>query len=150
MGNILSKITDVLGGNLLKGATDLIDQVTTTKEEKEAQKIQMAALVNEAISKAATAANQELEIITKDAQNARERDIQANNSNNSSWLAKNINPILALGCLLSTFAVYAYCFRATIQPANKDIVMIVIGSLNTIQASVVAYYFGASKQRPGK
>lgn len=145
MGNILSKITDVLGGNLLKGATDLIDQVTTTKEEKELLKIKMQELLNTHAENVVKAANQELETITKDIQNARDRDIQANNSATSSWLSKNITPIIAISSLILAFGLYFYAFRATIEPNNKDIALFVLGAIGPITGQVISYYFGSTK-----
>ncbi len=145
MGNILTKITDVLGGTLLKGATDLIDQVTTSKEERETLKIQMQAVIIDGVNKAAIEAHKVFETQLKDIQSARERDIQANNSVNSSWLSKNITSILALSTTILTFGIFFYVFRATIDHVNKDIIIYVLGALTAIMGQTFSYYFGSTK-----
>lgn len=130
----IKEIISSLGGNLFKGATELIDEITTSKEEKETLKIQMQSLINN-----------ELESYLKDTQNARDRDIQANNSVNASWLAKNITPLIAMVAISLTFGLFYYSFRATIRPESKDIVIYVLGALSTVISQIISYYFGSSK-----
>lgn len=145
--NVLGKLFTSGASDLVKSVGGVIDNLTTSKEEKETLRLEFEKAANIHIEKLTEEANKEFELQTKDAQSARQRDIEANNSVNSSWLAKNINPVLALGCLGSSFALYVYCLAAKIDPQNKDVLLVIVGSLNTIQAGVISYYFGASKQR---
>ncbi len=142
----IKEIISSLGGNLFKGATDLIDEVVTSKEEKALLNIKLQELTNSHVKEIAEEANREIEAYLKDTQNARERDIQANNSANSSWLAKNITSILALSTTVLTFGIFFYVFRATIDTVNKDIIIYVLGALTAIMGQTFSYYFGSTKR----
>jgi hypothetical protein len=61
------------------------------------------------------------------------------------WLNRNIAPIIAGAIVLFAFGLFLIYSLGKIDPANKDVMLIVIGSVTTTLATVVGYYFGSSQ-----
>lgn len=82
-----------------------------------------------------------------DVDSARTRESAVATSENAPYLNKVITPILALGVLLATFALFAFVLfdKGAIDPTRKDILIYVLGVLSAIATQIVAYYFGSSK-----
>ena len=82
-----------------------------------------------------------------DVDSARTRESTVATSENAPYLNKVITPILALGVLLATFALFAFVLfdKGAIDPTRKDILIYVLGVLSAIATQIIAYYFGSSK-----
>ena len=82
-----------------------------------------------------------------DVDSARTRESAVATSENAPYLNKVITPILALGVLLGTFALFAFVLfdKGAIDPTRKDILIYVLGVLSAIATQIIAYYFGSSK-----
>lgn len=83
-----------------------------------------------------------------DAANARKRDLAAQDSKNTSWLYRNINPIMGLMVLIFSFVFFLYVLNFDFSNGNqhtKDIVIYLLGAVTSILTMVVGYYFGSSK-----
>ena len=82
-----------------------------------------------------------------DVDSARTRESAVATSENAPYLNKIITPILALGVLLATFALFAFVLfdKGAIDPTRKDILIYVLGVLSAIATQIIAYYFGSSK-----
>lgn len=151
----MSFLTDIFSSgatSLVSAVGDAIDKnVTSDAERKE--------LDNE-ISKAnmqyelqmATLGLQEKQAYLADTQSARENQSRVQESANSSWLAKNIHPLLAFSIIGLTFFMYWYIAfsddsATKIMAPNspmKDIVIYILGALTTVATQVVSYFFGSS------
>jgi len=90
---------------------------------------------------------QELDMLLKDTDSARDREIEIATSDNAPMLNKVITPILALGVLLLTFVLFGIAmFDATpVESSRKDILIYVLGVLSAISTQIVSYYFGSSQ-----
>lgn len=62
-----------------------------------------------------------------------------------NWLNRNITSIIAGAIVLFAFSLFLLYSLGKIDPANKDVMLIVIGSVTTTLATVVGYYFGSSQ-----
>lgn len=62
-----------------------------------------------------------------------------------NWLNRNITSIIAGAIVLFAFGLFLVYSLGKIDPANKDVMLIVIGSVTTTLATVVGYYFGSSQ-----
>jgi hypothetical protein len=134
------KLVDAIGG--------VIDNVTTSKEEKmqlenELKKAEMNyALELERLSVA------EKKTHLEDIASARQREAKVQTSQYATRLSKNVSPYLALGTVILTFLLfYVLIFKDNIvtDTHKKDILMYVLGVLSAILTQVYSFYFGSSQ-----
>lgn len=84
--------------------------------------------------------------------NGSETDRRNRESEQSGWLAANVNALLAFAIILLTFWMYWYIVfsgdeKGSIlaqRPEMKDIIIYILGALTTVATQVVSYYFGSS------
>lgn len=90
---------------------------------------------------------QELELYFKDTDSARDREIQIATSDKAPLLNKIISPILALGIISLTFALFGVVMfdNNPVDSTRKDILIYVLGVLSAIATQIVSYYFGSSQ-----
>jgi hypothetical protein len=65
----------------------------------------------------------------------------------TSWLARNITPIMGLVVLAFAFIFFVFVLRYDFNKTGmqKDIVVYMLGVVSTLVTMVVGYYFGSSK-----
>ena len=87
-----------------------------------------------------------LEAEYADRDSARARETAIATSENASWLNKCVTPILALGTVTMSFALFLVIIFADVDVNSgaKDILIYVLGALNSAMTMVLAYYFGSS------
>lgn len=86
----------------------------------------------------------EIEAQFKDIDSARNREAQIATSDNAPLLNKIVTPILALGTVGLSFALFGVLIFTEITEASKDILIYVLGAVNSASTMVLAYYFGSS------
>ena len=79
-----------------------------------------------------------------DKSSARQREMAVSTSEHSPWLNKIITSVLALGITGLTFCLFAVILFLEVTPANKDILIFLLGNLTTLVGLVCSYYFGSS------
>ena len=89
----------------------------------------------------------ELQMLLKDTNDARQREVQIANSDKAPLLNKIVTPVLALSILLLTFVLFGVVmFNDTpVEASRKDILIYVLGVLSAIASQIVSYYFGSSQ-----
>ena len=81
----------------------------------------------------------------EDSANARDREIKISTSQDAPMINKVVTPVLALGTLALSFALFAaIMFLPDIEGFRKDILIYVLGAVNAATVQVLSYYFGAS------
>tara|TARA_R100000353_G_scaffold150699_1_gene109112 strand:+ start:127 stop:585 length:459 start_codon:yes stop_codon:yes gene_type:complete len=87
-----------------------------------------------------------LEAEYADRDSARRRETAIATSENASWLNKTVTPILALGTVSMSFGLFLIIIfvDVDINSGAKDILVYVLGALNSATTMVLAYYFGSS------
>ena len=87
-----------------------------------------------------------LEAEYADRDSARRRETAIATSENASWLNKTVTPILALGTVSMSFGLFLIIIFVDvyINSGAKDILVYVLGALNSATTMVLAYYFGSS------
>ena len=127
--------------NLISGLLPLgekiIDKVIPDKQMKQKALQELARL-----DKQGELQKIELEFADKDS--ARQREMAISTSENSPWLNKIITSVLALGITGLTFTLFAVILFLEVTPANKDILIFLLGNLTTLVGLVCSYYFGSS------
>ena len=134
----MSNWIDSLAG-LLSPISDIVNEFVDTDEEKARAKT----LIKQAL-------DGEVRAGLEDLANARAREIAVNSNPNATWLTKNTGSLLAWIIVFATFSLDAFVIFKGIDAtamANKDILMFVLGALNTYTAGVINFYFGSSKDQ---
>ena len=88
----------------------------------------------------------ELQVLLKDTNDARQREVQIANSDKAPLINKIVTPVLALSILLLTFVLFGVVmFNDTpVEASRKDILIYILGVLSAIASQIVSYYFGSS------
>ena len=149
------KLLSVLfgGDNPLKTVSDIVDTYVYTKEEKDANDVKAQELTQEYQYRREQLDQQrialeidnylkEKQIDSENVKDARNREIEVTKSENSSWLQKNIAPILALLVIIYTFVLWTLILFRNYEPKQSE--SMIIGGLTSITATVIGYYFGSS------
>ena len=79
-----------------------------------------------------------------DKQSAREREMRIANSEFAPMLNKIVTPVLALGTVVLAFSLFLVIIFVEVDPASKDILIYVLGTLSSAVTMVLGYYFGSS------
>ena len=89
----------------------------------------------------------ELQMLLKDTNDARQREVQIANSDKAPLLNKIVTPVLALSILLLTFVLFGVVmFNDTpVEASRKDILIYILGVLSAIASQITSYYFGSSQ-----
>lgn len=137
-------VEDKLGVKLPDGQKPLEPEQVVRLKELEAQHEQWLIEAN------IRQREQELEsekLAYADTSSARDREVKIATSEAAPTLNKVVTPVLALGVILLTFALFGIVLfgGGNIDNGRKDLVIYILGVLSTISTQVTAYYFGSSK-----
>lgn len=146
-------LKDLIGGGAAKlgeAVKDIIDESKFSAEEKAELELKMSAVVNAHTEELAKLAQAELESYLKDTQSARDAYTRIQESDKSSWLSKNIAPILTLVVTIGFFGMLGYMLKYTVPTANERIMDILLGSLGTAWITIIGFFFGSSRSSENK
>ena len=76
---------------------------------------------------------------------ARKREIEVAGNSNVPLLNKLITPILALGVVGLSFALFAVLIFVNVTSETKDILIYILGVLSAAVTQILGYYFGSSQ-----
>ena len=95
---------------------------------------------------------EELGMRLKDTDSARNRETAIATSKDAPLLNKIVTPLLAIGLLFITFALFGVVMfqDAPVDSSRKDILIYILGVLSAISTQIVSYYFGSSQGRKDK
>ena len=144
----MSFISNLLSGGaskLIDSVGDALDGVITSKEEKLQLELEERKAEREYELENKRLDLEETKTYLQDTSSARDMNSQVQNSENASWLAKNITPILAAITVFLTFILfYVFAFKK-IDVESKDIVIYILGAMSTILMQIFGFYFGSSQ-----
>lgn len=150
-------IIDKLKNLFSEGAAKVVDSVGnaldknfTTKEEREAAKLELTKELNRHLESMENNAKEITLAEIKDLESARNREIQIATSDKAPLLNKIISPLLALLILGSCFLFWYQMLYAPIPKEKEAMLAGVTGSLTTLAMGVVGYYFGSSQGSANK
>lgn len=86
----------------------------------------------------------ELELELQDRSSARDRETKIATSESAPLLNKIVTPVLAMGTVGLSFLLFGVLIFTEITDASKDILIYVLGAVNSASTMVLAYYFGSS------
>jgi len=126
---MFKKITELLGGGFLKGATGLIDELVTSKEEKGKLKLKMQQLLNQTQLQAQQFALEGERELSRRHENDMKSD---------SWLSKNIRPLVLI-VIITLYSIFAVT-DGNIDGFNiSDAYVSLLGQWGML---IMSFYFG--------
>lgn len=138
-------LTNLFGGkasDIISSVGNVVDNFVQTKEEKEQAKLEITKTINEHIHNMEVELTKQMEIQAKENESARKREIDIATHDKAPLLNKIVTPILALFVVGSTFIIWALILFRNYEPKTNE--AMIIGSLTTMAAAVLSYYFGSS------
>lgn len=87
----------------------------------------------------------EIELANKDRDSARNREVAIATSKDATTLNKIVTPVLALGVVTLSFALFAILIFVQVKPEAKDILIYILGVLSAAVTQILSYYFGSSQ-----
>jgi ATP-dependent Zn protease len=144
MGLGLGKIFSSGASDLVDSVGKVLDNVITTKAEKDQANLELQKVINDHEEKMASLTQAEVEAYLKDTQSARDANVRIQESDKASWLAKNVSYILALVITVGFFGLLSYMLKFEVPNGNKDVMNILLGSLGTAWITIVGFFFGSS------
>lgn len=141
---LLSNIFSGGAKDLIGTIGNVVDSLSTSKEEKMELNIKLTEAVNKHAETMEAEATKRYEAELKDMADARNREIQIINSDKAPLINKIIQPLLALLVLGSCF-LFWYLMIFKDIPTEKETMMAgITGSLTTLSMGIIGYYFGSS------
>ena len=136
---------DFLGSGIVESVGKVADELVTSDEErmeKENEKLKANLSYKAQIREMDT---KETEAYLEDKQSARE--MNSNLIASKDWLVRNTGSLLAWFIVIGTVALdYMIAFENLKDAvADKEVLMFILGSMNTYTAGVISFYFGSSK-----
>lgn len=149
---IMSFFTDLFSSgasNLITAVGDAIDKNVTSDQERKELDNEFAKASMQHEEQMATLGVQETQAYLADTASARDNQSRVQESEHASWLAKNVQPLLAFAIIGLTFILYAVVVYGStkddfLRPETKDVVIYILGALTTVATQVVSYFFGSS------
>lgn len=140
-------LTDLFSGgssNLVNVVGNVLDKVTTSKEEKMQLELEMkkADMQYQVDLKKLTLEEQKMTF--GEMESARKREVDLSSSQYATQLAKNVAPFLALGTTFLTFTLFGFILFRKVDTQTKEIIFYILGVLSAIVTQIFSYYFGSS------
>jgi hypothetical protein len=131
---------------LLEMGGKLIDRLIPNPEAKAAATLELAKLQESGELARMADATKLTEAFLADDQSARDREVKIATSPEAPLLNKIIVPCLAIGVLVSSFALFGVLLldEGNIEASRKDVFIYILGVLSAIDTQIIAYYFGSS------
>ena len=144
--NILTQIFSKGASNLVDSVGKVLDNVITTKEEKQQLDNELVKAEMQYNLEMQKLSNDEKQMMLGDMSNARSREVQMMQAENNTRLNKNLMPFMALGTIalvLGLFFVLIFTPSA-IKAESKDVIIYILGVLSAVLTQIYSYYFGSS------
>ena len=136
---------DFLSGGIVEAVGKVADELITSDEERaEKENEKLKAEQNYKLQKTKLRLD-ELKTFIEDKQDARKMNTELISS--TDWLVRNTGSLLAWFIIVGTFVIdYMVAFNGLKESVkDKDVLMFILGSMNTYTAGVISFYFGSSK-----
>ena len=144
----MSFISDLFSSGastLVDSVGKVLDGVITTKEEKQQLDIELIKSEQQFQLEMRKLGNEEKSLVLGDLSSARTREVQLNESVNTTRLNKNLMPYIAIGTIVIVFALFfVLIFTPDSVKDAKEIVMYILGILSAVLTQIYSYYFGSS------
>lgn len=134
--------------NLVKTVGEAIDSVVTSDQERLELENELHRAEMEHKAEMRSLDVQETGKFLADLGSARDHQTHVQESKSAGWLAKNIQPLLAIFVIGLTFFMFGRALFGTfeINTHASTITTMILGALVGVATQVVSYYFGSSRE----
>lgn len=146
--SIFGKIFGTGAGEILKPVSDILDNVITNKEEKIKAQAELEKVLNDYMIQKEQMANAAVEMYLKDTQDA--RSLQKVAIGSEDKFVRRFIYYLALVVLIAALAMMALILTGEIPSENKEFAYMIMGSLTTSVATILAYFYGSTRGSDSK
>lgn len=135
----------LLTGGLVEGIGKVADDLITSDEERAEKENEQLKANLQYKTQMRQSEVEETKAYLEDKASAREMNHQIQAS--KDWLVRNTGSLLAWFIILGTFVLdYMVVFEGLKnEVGDKEVLMFILGSMNTYTAGVISFYFGSSK-----
>jgi len=149
MANYITSLFCSGASSIIEAVGDAIDKNFTTDEERKELEAEMLKTSMRFEFEMAKLDIEEKKAYLEDTASAREHQSRIQESETSSWLAKNIHSMMAIAIIGLTFIMYFWILSGDISKISdtgeKEIIIYILGALTTVSTQVAAFYFGSSQ-----
>jgi hypothetical protein len=130
---------------LLPFAGKLLDKFVPDPEAKAQAQMELAKMAQD--GELAKMANDTklIELANANMDSARNRETTIASSAHAPLLNKVVTPVLALGVVGLSFALFAVLIFVDVKTEAKDILIYILGVLSAAVTQILSYYFGSSQ-----
>jgi hypothetical protein len=146
--SIFGKIFGAGAGEILKPVSDILDNLTTNKEEKIKAQAELEKVLNDFLIQKEAIANAAVEMYLKDIQDSRAMQRAAAGSDDK--FVRRFVYWFAIIIIISCFAMMTLILLNQIPQESKDFAYLILGTLTGMLTSVVAFFFGSTKGSDSK
>lgn len=129
--------------DIVKEITGVIDEVTTTKEEKAAINERITTIVQQHVERMATLANESEKQLLQDLDSARKMNSESAKSDDK--FVRRFIYYLAGFIVLAVFAMLTVLMLGNVPDNYKDIALVVLGMTGGALTQVLAFFFGSTR-----
>ena len=136
---------DFLGSGLVESVGKVADDLITSDEERAEKENEKLKTQLQYKAQLLAADTEETKAYLKDKQSARKMNSDLVAS--KDWLVRNTGSLVAWFIIIGTVALdYLVAFDGLKDKVgDKEVLMFILGSMNTYTATVISFYFGSSK-----
>jgi len=141
---ILSNLFAGGAASLIESVGKAIDKNLTSDEERISleNEIQKAEMEHKAEMRSLDI--EETGLYLADVDSARESQTRIQESEHSSWLAKNTQHVVTYIVTIAAFAIFAAALFGGLS--DNPVVMMILGGILAYESQILSYYFGSSRE----
>lgn len=144
LGKIIGDALGSSGANIIKSVGDVADKFITTKEEKAEFQEKVTSEINRHVESLASSELDETKAYLADTSNARDSNSRIQESEHSSWLAKNVAYMLDIVFTLGFLTMFILVLFKKVPIENKEIFYTGFGLLGGYVGTVLQFHRGSS------
>lgn len=141
---ILSTIFSKAAATVVDSVGTAFDKNFTSKEEKDAAKLEITKEINRTFEVAENNAKEIYEAELKDIQSSRDANVKIQESDKASWLAKNVGYCIDVFLILVFSAMLWLIVYHTIPAENKELFYTSFGMLGMYVGQCISFHRGTS------
>jgi hypothetical protein len=143
MVGVLGKIFGAGIGEIIKPIGDIIDNVTTNKEEKMKAQAEIERILTDKLTKMEELSNEVVVAYLKDMTDA--RTMQATAIKSDDKFVRRFVYFLAIFVIVAAFSMMALILLNQLPEGSKEFAYLIMGNLTGALTTILAFFFGSTR-----